>query len=144
MLLFFRYLWKSQEKKRNCSCPRRPKIIERKSNISFYFHTSLWCLKKVLWRPYEGQKALIKPFELPKRSVKIKKLCHFAPCIWDWNKKGQDFFFVPPTCTIFISLIIEIHKNRTWSMKTKLVCYKLSTLIYFQNIFHYYSITKCS
>ena len=38
---------------------------EVKSKLSFYFHTSLWCLK----RP---QKAFIKRFEEPKRSVKIK------------------------------------------------------------------------
>ena len=38
--------------------------IKRKINLSFYFHTSLWCLK-VLWRP-------LRPFEAPEISVKIK------------------------------------------------------------------------
>ena len=43
---------------------RREKI-----NLNFYFHTSLWCLKRF----YEGLlKAFIKPFEAPQRSVKIK------------------------------------------------------------------------
>ena len=38
--------------------------IEIKIKLSFYFHTSLWCLK--------GLKAFIKPFEAPQRSVKVK------------------------------------------------------------------------
>ena len=44
--------------------------IEIKSELNFYFHTSLWCLKQF----YEGMalKAFIKPFEAPQRSVKIK------------------------------------------------------------------------
>ena len=41
--------------------------IEIKIKLNFYFHTSLWCLKRF----YEGLlKALIKPFEAPQRSVK--------------------------------------------------------------------------
>ena len=39
-----------------------------KIELNFYFHTSLWCLKRF----YEGLKAFIKPFEVPQRSVKIK------------------------------------------------------------------------
>ena len=42
--------------------------IEIKIKLNFYFHTSLWCLKRF----YEGFKAFIKPFEAPQRSVKIK------------------------------------------------------------------------
>ena len=41
---------------------------EKKINLSFYFHTSLWCLcgfMKVL-------NAFMRPFEAPQRSVKIK------------------------------------------------------------------------
>ena len=34
----------------NPFCPKHPKII----NIIFYFNTSLWCLKKILWKP-EGK-----------------------------------------------------------------------------------------
>ena len=41
--------------------------IKIKTNLNFYFHTSLWCLKKF----YEGFKSL-KPFEAPQKSVKIK------------------------------------------------------------------------
>ena len=35
----------------NPSFPKYPKIIERKNDINFYFHTSMWCLKKYL-SPY--------------------------------------------------------------------------------------------
>ena len=42
---------------------------KEKINLNFYFYTSLGCFKKDLWRPL---KAFIKPFEAPKRSVKIK------------------------------------------------------------------------
>ena len=38
--------------------------IEIKIKFNFYFHTSLWCMKAF--------KALMKPFEAPQRSVKIK------------------------------------------------------------------------
>ena len=44
--------------------PRR----REKINLNFYFHTSLWCLKRF----YEGLKGLYKPFEAPQRSVKQK------------------------------------------------------------------------
>ena len=37
-------------------------IIEMKIELNFYFHTSLWCLKR---------------FEAPQRSVKIKILLNF-------------------------------------------------------------------
>ena len=47
--------------------------IEIKIELKFYFHTSLWCLKRF----YEGLKAFIKPFEAPQRSVKIKILLNF-------------------------------------------------------------------
>ena len=42
--------------------------IKIKINLNFYFHTSLWCLR----RSYEGFKAIIKTFEAPQRSVKIQ------------------------------------------------------------------------
>ena len=52
--------------------PSRPvyseSCIDAKIKFNFYFHTSLWCLKRF----YEGLEALIKPFEVPQRSVKIK------------------------------------------------------------------------
>ena len=44
--------------------------IEVKIELNFYFHTSLWCLKRF----YEGLKAFIKPFEAPQRSMKNKNL----------------------------------------------------------------------
>ena len=49
--------------------PSRPNPRQReKINLNFYFHTSLWCLKRF----YERLKGLIKRFEAPQRSVKIK------------------------------------------------------------------------
>ena len=41
-----------------------------KINLNFYFHTSLWCLKKSL-------KAFIKPFEALQRSAEIKIWVNF-------------------------------------------------------------------
>ena len=37
--------------------------------LNVYFHTSLWCLRR-----FEDFKDFIKPFEAPKRRVKIKNL----------------------------------------------------------------------
>ena len=49
--------------------PSHPNPGRRKKiKLNFYFHFSLWCLKKF----YEGLKAFLKPFEAPQRSVKIK------------------------------------------------------------------------
>ena len=56
-----------------------------KTNINlFFFHTSLWCLKRF----YEGLKSLhktfktfIKPFEAPQRSVKKKFKLMFSLCL---------------------------------------------------------------
>ena len=42
--------------------------IKIKINLKFCFHFSLLCLKRF----YEGLKAVIKPFEAPQRSLKIK------------------------------------------------------------------------
>ena len=51
--------------------PSRPNHKWReKVKINFYFHTSLWCLKRSL-------KAFIKPFEALQRSVKIKIWVNF-------------------------------------------------------------------
>ena len=41
---------------------------EKKIKLSFYFHTSLWCLKGFM----KALKAVIKPFEAPQRSGKVK------------------------------------------------------------------------
>ena len=62
--------------------PSRPDPGRReKINLNFYFHTSLWCLRKFYKGPLYplkapenfsgGIKAFIKPFESPQRSVKI-------------------------------------------------------------------------
>ena len=67
-----------------------------------------------------------------KKKCEKWKICHFPLYIQDWDYEGQDYVFVKlPTYNIFISLILEIHKNKTWSMKTKLVCDRLNTLIYY-------------
>ena len=120
----------------NPSCPKLPKIIEIKSDVNFYFHTSLWCL----WRP----ESLHKTFWSTKKKCENKKFMSFPPVFGIKTTRVKTMFFELLTCATFISLLIEIYKNRTWSMKTNLVCYKLTTLIYFQDTFHDYSITKCS
>ena len=54
--------------------PSRPNPRRReKINLNFYFHTSLWCLKRF----YESLKGLYKPFEAPPRSVKTKIKVNF-------------------------------------------------------------------
>ena len=46
---FFRYLWGLRRTNFiNPSCSKHPKITKIKN---FYFNTSFWCLKNVLWRP---------------------------------------------------------------------------------------------
>ena len=51
--------------------PSRPDLGRReKINLNFYFHFSLWCLKRF----YEGLKGLHKTFKASQRSVKIFKL----------------------------------------------------------------------
>ena len=50
--------------------PSRPDPGQReKINLNFYFHTSLWCLKRYFMK---GFKVFIKPFKAPQRKVKIK------------------------------------------------------------------------
>ena len=74
---FFRYLWKSQEKKNflNPSCLKHLKIINwNKKWHNFYFHNPLRWLKR------------FHLFEAPKRSVRIKYLSF--PFLFHWNDKG--------------------------------------------------------
>ena len=47
--------------------------IKIKINLNFYFHTSLWCLKRF----YEGFKSFIKHFEAPQRNMTIKIEVYF-------------------------------------------------------------------
>ena len=47
---------------------KKKNIFMKKIKLNFYFHNSLWCLKRF----YQGLKVFIKPFEGPQRSVKIK------------------------------------------------------------------------
>ena len=50
-------------------------------------------------------------FEAPKRSVRIKHLCHFFP-LFHWDDKSYDMRFVElPTYTIPVSLTKEIILN---------------------------------
>ena len=81
--------------------------------------------------PQKGRKAFIKPFWCTKRSVKIKKLCHFSPLFRIGMTRVKIVFVEFLTYAIFIYLTIGIHKNRTWSIKTKLV----SLLAHYSNSF---------
>ena len=47
--------------------------VEIKIKLNFYFHTSLWCLKRF----YEGLKGIHKTFEATQRSVEIKIQLNF-------------------------------------------------------------------
>ena len=53
--------------------------IEIKIKLNFFFHTSLWCLKKFYegLKDFKSLKAFIKHFEAPQRSVKIKIQLNF-------------------------------------------------------------------
>ena len=103
----------------NPSCPKRPKIIEIKNDKKL-FHSFFWCPIKVLWRPEDLHKTFLRHQE---RSEKMKILSYFPPYSglrWQWLLRLC--FVEIPTYTISISLTIETHKNKTWSIKTKLVC----------------------
>ena len=54
--------------------------IEIKIKLNFYFHTSLWCLKRF----YE---TFMKPFEAPQR-CENKNLNQFFLFARDWDGKG--------------------------------------------------------
>ena len=43
------------------------RYIKMKINLKFYFHSSLWCLKKGFMKDF---RAFIKPFEAPQKRVK--------------------------------------------------------------------------
>ena len=69
-------------KRRNFINPSLPSILEWligiKNDIIFIF-TLLW-----------GVSGRFHLFEAPKRSVKIKKLCHFSLFLFHWDNKGLD------------------------------------------------------
>ena len=64
----------------SCPNPRQREKIE----LNFYFHTSLWCLK----RCYESVKGLLNLFEEPQRTVQIKILLNFHFNTTFWNTQG--------------------------------------------------------
>ena len=103
----------------NPSCLKRPEIIEIENDKKI-FHTIFWGLIKVLWQSEDLQKTFLRH---QKRSEKIKILSYFPPYSglrWQWLIRLC--FVEIPTYTISISLTIETHKSKTWSIKTKLVC----------------------
>ena len=73
--------------------PSRPDPGRReKVNLNFYFHTSLWWLKRF----YEG----LKPFEAPQRSVKVKfKLIFILLQLSKMHGAGRVKFFYSSTLT---------------------------------------------
>ena len=86
----------------NPSCPKHRKIINwNKKWQNFYFHTSLWCLRKV------------SSFWSTKIKCENKTFMSFFPLI-PLGRQGLRLRFVElPTYTISVSLMIEIHKNNT-------------------------------
>ena len=74
-------------------------LIEIKSDINFYFHTSLWCLEKVF------------SFLDMKKNSRNKKFNHFIPLFRIGATRVKTVFVELPTYAISVSLTIEIHKN---------------------------------
>ena len=80
----------------------------------FCFYTSLWSLKKGLWRLKGPHKNF---FDAPERTVKIKKLCYYSPLFGIGTTRVKTLFLLKSrTYAISVSLTIERHKNRTWGI----------------------------
>ena len=98
---FFRYLWKSQEKKNflNPSCLKHLKIINwNKKWHNFYFHNPLRWLKKI--SSFWGTKK------------KCKNKIFVISLLIPLERQGLRLHFVElPNYTISVSLTIEIHKQ---------------------------------
>ena len=83
----------------NPSCPKHCKIIHwNKKWHNFYFHTSLWCLRKV------------SSFWDTKKKCKNKRFFIF-PLYSIGTTRDWLHFVKLPTYVISISLTTEIHKN---------------------------------
>ena len=109
--------------------PYRPDPGQRaKINLNyFYFHTSLWCLKRF----YESLKAFpfIKPFEAPQRSAKIKIWVNFHFNATFWNARGGKVNTKPVEANYISSFIgasaskhihqffvTRVRSNKNWKM----------------------------
>ena len=90
----------------NPSCLKHSEIINwNKKWHNFYFHTFLWCLRKV------------SSFWGTKKKYENKKLMSFSPLI-PLGQQGLRLRFAKlPTYAISVSLTIEIHKNNRTSSK---------------------------
>ena len=84
----------------NLFCPKHSKIINwNKNDLIFIF--TLLC----------GAPERFHLFEAPKRSARIKNLCHFLPLL-HWDDKGYDYVLLYSWLILFqFPLTIEIHKN---------------------------------
>ena len=95
---FFLDIYENPRRKNffNLSCPKHCKIIKWHN---FYFHTSLWCLRKV--SSFWGT-------EKECQNIKFMLFFPFIPLGW----QGLRLRFVKlPTYTISISLTTKMHKN---------------------------------
>ena len=84
----------------NLSCPKHPKIINWNKKYNFYFHTSLWCLRNIL--SFWGTK-----------KCENKKNYVIFPVIPLGEQRLGLYFVKLSTYAIFVSPVIEIHKNNT-------------------------------
>ena len=73
-------------------------IIEIRNDTNLNFYTSL------------PRKGFMNLFREPKRSVKMKNLCHLLPLFG--TTRVKTLIELPPY-SISVSLILEAHKNRT-------------------------------
>ena len=96
-------------------------LIEIKTDINFYFHTSLWCLEKVF------------SFLDMKKNSRNKKFNHFIPLFRIGATRVKTVFVELPTYAISVSLTIEIHKN---NIDTSTVTNKQYYKKYFSKIFY--------
>ena len=97
----------------NLSCPKCPKVIEIRNDTNLNFYTSL------------PRKGFMNLFHEPKRSVKMKNLCHLLPLFG--TTRVKTLIELPPY-SISVSLILEAHKNLKYKNK-------LSLLAHYANLF---------
>ena len=81
---------------------------------NFYFHTSLWYLRKVSF------------FSDTEKKCENKKFMSFSPPI-PLRRQGLRFHFAElPTYAIFVSLTIKVHRNSIETFRvTNKQCYKI-------------------
>ena len=95
---------------------RKSRTKRKKIKLNFYFHTSLWSLKRF----YEGLKTFIKPFEAPQRSMKIKfNLMFISIQLSEMHETGRVKNEIQSTLTIFRACHQAKFQRKLMSIFTK-------------------------